>query len=143
VRTRDHRRGTTRTVTRTTRTRDHRTANRRGHRWNRGNRGHVRTPARPTYRPARSHHVITRRARRWRTPRYYPVSAPPVATCESTLDSTGFYFWVCGYYAWDTYSGYYWVDGHWELVSNGREYRPAHWYNRNGRFHFQAGGWIN
>lgn len=74
-------------------------------------------------------------------PRYYPVSAPPVVQCTPTTDQSGYYMWQCGHYAWDAYTGWYWVPGQWIENHPSYRYQAGYWYQSSGRYYWQAGRW--
>jgi hypothetical protein len=102
--------------------------------------------SRPRFRPRAPRWRYTPRYRRsrirWRVARYYPVSAPPTTQCYPRTDESGYYLWQCGHYAWDPYSGYYWVEGRWIVNQAGYSYQPGYWYYSGGRYHWRDGNWV-
>jgi hypothetical protein len=66
--------------------------------------------------------------------------APPPARVEVVPGPRHGYVWAPGYWRWNGRK-HVWVSGSWARERHCYHYNPYRWEERNGKWHFEEGGW--
>jgi hypothetical protein len=67
--------------------------------------------------------------------------APPAPRVEVVPAARAGWVWAPGYWNWQG-RRHVWVTGHWIREHRGYRYVPQTWVQRDGRWHFETGGWV-
>lgn len=68
------------------------------------------------------------------------MAPPPPRTEIVTIAPQPEYFWIDGYWGWNSNS-YRWVPGYWEAPRNGYRWEPHHWEQQGRQWQGRPGHW--